>query len=161
MKSKETIIKTTAIILLAALMGVAAFALIKGWVGGHFNSVDTLRTYIASYGIWAPMILTLIQLLLAVLPICPSFTGCVVVQPYSVRQVASGQTISVSVQAPLPPMLWQNAMAFSLSTRCFPCRSMKPTSRKSTAAKAIRSCCFWLFCFPWRRTIFFAIFPGS
>ena len=78
MKSKETIIKTTAIILLAALMGVAAFALIKGWVGGHFHSVDTLRTYVASYGILAPLILTLIQLLLAVLPICPSFTGCVV-----------------------------------------------------------------------------------
>lgn len=78
MKSKETIIKTTAIILLAALMGVAAFVLIKGWVGGHFNSVDTLRFYVASYGIWAPVILTLIQLLLAVLPICPSFTGCVV-----------------------------------------------------------------------------------
>lgn len=78
MKSKETIIKTAAIILLAALMGTAAFVLIKGWVGGHFNSVDTLRVYVASYGIWAPVILTLIQLLLAVLPICPSFTGCVV-----------------------------------------------------------------------------------
>ena len=78
MKSKETIIKTAAIILLAALIGTAAFVLIKGWLGGHFNSVDTLRVYIASYGIWAPVILTLIQLLLAVLPICPSFTGCVV-----------------------------------------------------------------------------------
>jgi len=78
MKSKETIIKTTAIILLAALMGMAAFALIRGWVGGHFHSVDSLRVYVASYGIWAPVILTLIQLLLAVLPICPSFTGCVV-----------------------------------------------------------------------------------
>ena len=78
MKSKETIIKTTAIFLLAALMGVAAFALIKGWAGGHFHSVDTLRVYVASYGVWAPVILTLIQLLLAVLPICPSFTGCVV-----------------------------------------------------------------------------------
>ena len=78
MKSKETIIKTAAIILLAALIGTAAFVLIKGWLGGHFNSVDTLRVYIASYGIWAPLILTLIQLLLAVLPICPSFTGCVV-----------------------------------------------------------------------------------
>lgn len=78
MKSKETIIKSAAVILLAALMGTAAFVLIKGWVGGHFNSVDTLRVYVASYGIWAPVILTLIQLLLAVLPICPSFTGCVV-----------------------------------------------------------------------------------
>ncbi len=78
MKSKEKIIKTAAIILLAALMGTAAFVLIKGWVGGHFNSVDTLRVYVSSYGIWAPVILTLIQLLLAVLPICPSFTGCVV-----------------------------------------------------------------------------------
>ena len=78
MKSKETIIKSAAVILLAALMGTAAFVLIKGWVGGHFNSVDTLRVYVSSYGIWAPVILTLIQLLLAVLPICPSFTGCVV-----------------------------------------------------------------------------------
>ena len=78
MKSKETIIKTAAVILLAALMGTAAFVLIKGWIGGHFNSVDTLRVYVSSYGMWAPVILTLIQLLLAVLPICPSFTGCVV-----------------------------------------------------------------------------------
>lgn len=78
MKSKETIIKNAAILLLSALMAVAAFVLIKGWVGGHFNSVDALRVYVASYGICAPVILTLIQLLLAVLPICPSFTGCVV-----------------------------------------------------------------------------------
>lgn len=78
MKSKETMIKIIAIISLAALMAAAAFVLIKGWAGGYFNSVDTLRSYIGSFGIWAPLILTLIQLLLAVLPICPSFTGCVV-----------------------------------------------------------------------------------
>lgn len=78
MKPRETIIKTTALASLIVLMTLAAFVLIKGWIGGHFNSVDTLREYVASYGIWAPLILTLIQLLLAVLPVCPSFTGCVV-----------------------------------------------------------------------------------
>ena len=77
MKSKETIIKTTVIVCLTILLTTSAFFLIKGWIGGHFQSMDTLRIYIASFGAWAPVVLTLIQLCLTILPVCTSFTGCV------------------------------------------------------------------------------------
>lgn len=45
MKSKETIIKTTIIVCLTILLTTSAFFLIKGWIGGHFQSMDTLRIY--------------------------------------------------------------------------------------------------------------------
>lgn len=78
MKSKETFIKFTIIISLTILLTLSIFLLLKGWYYGYFSSVNALRSYIASYGIWAPLFLTLIQLLLAIFPICPSFTGCIV-----------------------------------------------------------------------------------
>lgn len=37
MKSKETIIKTAAFVFLVILMAMAAFVLVKGWVGGYFE----------------------------------------------------------------------------------------------------------------------------
>ena len=77
MKSKETVIKIVIILSLAALIFVAAIVLIKGWSGGHFNSVDTVRTYIASYGMWAPLVLMFIQMLQVVLPVLPGFMGCI------------------------------------------------------------------------------------
>jgi len=40
--------------------------------------VETLRVYVDSFGIWAPLILTLIQALQVVLPVLPGFMGCVV-----------------------------------------------------------------------------------
>lgn len=78
MKSKETFIKNTAVISLIVLLVISAFFLLKGWTGGYFNSVDSLRAYVNSYGIWAPVILTLVQLLQVVLPVLPGFMGCIV-----------------------------------------------------------------------------------
>lgn len=78
MESKESWIKASTVVSLIVLFASSAYFLIRGWVGGHFNSVETLRTYVASFGIWAPLVLTLIQMFLAVMPICPSFMGCVV-----------------------------------------------------------------------------------
>lgn len=78
MKSKESVIKACVAVCLAALLTVSAAILIRGWVGGHFRSMDTLRDYVASFGLWAPVVLVLIQLLLTILPVCTSFMGCVV-----------------------------------------------------------------------------------
>lgn len=52
MKSKESLIKRATIIAFAALTAVSAIILIYGWLGGHFNSIDTLRSYIDLFGIW-------------------------------------------------------------------------------------------------------------
>ena len=78
MKPKETTIKNAAILCLAALLAFSAAILIKGWVSGSFRSMDSLRIYVSSFGIWAPLVLMLIQLLLTILPVCTSFAGCVV-----------------------------------------------------------------------------------
>ncbi len=77
MNSRETAIKITTIVCLSALLAISAFFLLKGWSGGHFSSADTLRMYIASFGIWAPVVLTLIQMLQVVLPVLPGFMGCI------------------------------------------------------------------------------------
>lgn len=78
MESKERIIKSAVMICLVALLATSAFFLIKGWSSGSFRSMDSLRDYISSFGIWAPMVLMLIQMFLTILPISTCFTGCVV-----------------------------------------------------------------------------------
>lgn len=78
MKSKESLIKNAATLCLVTLLAFSAAVLIKGWISGSFRSVESLRVYVASFGIWAPVILMLIQLFLTILPICTSFAGCVV-----------------------------------------------------------------------------------
>jgi len=78
MKTKESIIKITVIVCLSVLLAASAFFLIYGWLGGHFDSIDTLRVYIDSFGIWGPIVLTLIQVFQVVLPVLPGFMGCIV-----------------------------------------------------------------------------------
>ena len=77
MKSKEWAIKTTGMILLGILIALSIFVLIKGWLGGYFQSIDALQGYIDSYGIWGPLVLLLIQALITVIPVLPSFLGCI------------------------------------------------------------------------------------
>ena len=76
MKTKESMIKNAAILCLATLLAFSAVILIKGWIRCSFRSIDSLRGYVASFGIWAPVVLTLIQLFLTILPVCTSFVHC-------------------------------------------------------------------------------------
>lgn len=78
MRSKESFIKSAAIVCLVILLALSLFFVIYGWVGGHFKSVETLRAYVESFGIWAPVVLTLIQFLQVILPVLPGFLGCIV-----------------------------------------------------------------------------------
>lgn len=78
MTSKESIIKTGTIVLFCLFMGMALFVCIDGLMKGHFQSIQTLQTYISSYGIWGPLLLLMIQLLQVILPILPGFAGCIV-----------------------------------------------------------------------------------
>lgn len=56
-------------ILIAAVM-------IKAYVDGKFESVETLQAYIKGYGILAPVILIVIQALQVIVPVLPGFLGC-------------------------------------------------------------------------------------
>ena len=78
MVSKETMIRKGISGALIVLLSVSAFFLLKGWLNGSFQSMDSLRQYIGSYGAWGPVILTMIQALQVVLPVLPGFLGCIV-----------------------------------------------------------------------------------
>lgn len=55
-----------------------AAVIIKAYMEGKFESVETLQTYIKGYGILAPVILIMIQAMQVIVPILPGFLGCAV-----------------------------------------------------------------------------------
>lgn len=63
---------------LVFLLLLTALFMLKGMLDGHFRSIQTLRAYVSSFGIFAPVILITIQALQVVLPILPGFLGCIV-----------------------------------------------------------------------------------
>lgn len=78
MKAKESIIKTVLIALTCALIALMTAVLLKGWIDGDFDSFETLRDYIGSFGAWGPVVLMVFQAFQVVLPVLPGFTGCIV-----------------------------------------------------------------------------------
>ena len=78
MRSRESFIKSAAIVCLVILLALSLFFVIYGWAGDHFKSAVALRAYVESFGIWAPVVLTLIQFLQVILPVLPGFLGCIV-----------------------------------------------------------------------------------
>ncbi len=51
---------------------------LRGYLEGHFNSVETLKIYISNFGVLGPFLLSVIQGLQVVLPILPGIFGCIV-----------------------------------------------------------------------------------
>lgn len=52
--------------------------LVRAYFQGHFNSSESLRAYISTFGVFAPLILTAIQAIQVILPVLPGFLGCIV-----------------------------------------------------------------------------------
>ncbi len=75
--SKLTVERTLYAAMLALLLLSAAFVL-RGWTSGSFSSTEAMRAYIASFGVLAPLVLTLIQAMQVVLPVLPGWLGCIV-----------------------------------------------------------------------------------
>ena len=73
MQSKESAIKLAVIISLSALLALSALFLLYGWICGHFDSATAFRAYVESFGFFAPFVLTLIQILQVILPVCRAF----------------------------------------------------------------------------------------
>lgn len=62
----------------AAIMLCAAAIVVisKGYFDGKYQSVETFGQYIKSYGLWGPIVLTIIQLFQVVVPVVPGMVGC-------------------------------------------------------------------------------------
>lgn len=50
----------------------------QGYLGGHFSSAEELQAYMKRFGIFAPVILTIIQAIQVIIPIFPGWLGCIV-----------------------------------------------------------------------------------
>lgn len=64
--------------LLVFLLIFSLLFLLRGWASGRFDSVESMREYIGSFGVFGPLVLTIIQALQVVLPVLPGFLGCIV-----------------------------------------------------------------------------------
>lgn len=83
-KKAKTMVKTKLDVgrvlsaVMIVLLALSAVFVLCGWLGGSFSSTQALRGYIASFGIFAPLVLTFIQALQVVLPVLPGWLGCIV-----------------------------------------------------------------------------------
>ena len=64
--------------LLVFLLLLTALFILKGYLDGHFRSIESMRDYVGKFGLFAPLILIVIQALQVVLPVLPGFLGCIV-----------------------------------------------------------------------------------
>ena len=71
-------LKTAFAATLAVLLILCFAFMLHAWRAGHFASPQALREYLSGFGIWAPLILILIQTLQVIVPVLPGFLGCIV-----------------------------------------------------------------------------------
>ena len=72
------IVKRAVIVLSILFFLLLCVFFIRAWINGHFNSLESLRAYIDSFGFWGPLILTLVQAVQVVVPVLPGFLGSLV-----------------------------------------------------------------------------------
>lgn len=78
MAAKASLVKKILLGFFGLLALLSAIFMFKGWLDGHFASAETLRAYIETFGIFAPLVLILFQMLQVVLPVLPGLFGCIV-----------------------------------------------------------------------------------
>lgn len=75
-KLKKVKNSLTALIILFILISCAI--LFRFYSVGEFDSVETLQEFMKSFGIFAPLALTVLQALQVIIPVLPGFFGCAV-----------------------------------------------------------------------------------
>jgi len=78
MNQIEARIKNALTCVLIFLLLISAIFVIKGYLDGHFDSVESFQDYISNFGILGPLTLIVIQALQVILPVLPGFLGCIV-----------------------------------------------------------------------------------
>lgn len=51
---------------------------VQGYLGGHFASKEQFQTYMQTFGVFAPIVLTVIQAIQVIIPVLPGWLGCIV-----------------------------------------------------------------------------------
>ncbi len=75
--ARQMVISLASFFIIAfVLVFVVIFA--KAFFDGKFKSVESLQLYMEQYGVFAPVILTIIQAMQVIIPVLPGFFGCAV-----------------------------------------------------------------------------------
>ncbi len=75
-KQTEKYKKLATLGLMAACLAFVA-VLLKAYMDGRFDSVDTFQKYVAGFGLLAPLFLIAFQAAQVILPVLPGLLGCV------------------------------------------------------------------------------------
>ena len=78
MEQRAVKLKTLCTGLMIFLLLLSGLFVLRGFLDGHFRSADAFRSYVSGFGLFAPLVLILIQALQVVLPVLPGFFGCIV-----------------------------------------------------------------------------------
>lgn len=65
-------------IVFLALLLVLIFFCIHGYFSGSFSSVEQFQTYMKQFGVFGPLVLTLIQAIQVIIPVLPGWLGSIV-----------------------------------------------------------------------------------
>lgn len=63
---------------LAFLLLLLILFFLQGYLGGYFSSAEQLQVYMKRFGVFAPVILTIIQAIQVIIPVLPGWLGCIV-----------------------------------------------------------------------------------
>ncbi len=63
--------------LFLALVVGSCIPIFIAWRQGHFQSIESLQRYVASFGLLGPVVLSAIQAAQVILPVLPGFFGCI------------------------------------------------------------------------------------
>ena len=78
MEQKAARLKHALSALLIFLLLLSGVFIVRGYLAGHFQSAETFQAYIGTFGVLAPLVLTVIQAIQVILPVLPGFLGCIV-----------------------------------------------------------------------------------
>ena len=129
---------TAAVILFCVFV---VFVIVKAYMDGKFESVETLQEYIKGFGLFAPLVLIAIQALQVVIPVLPGFLGCAV-----------GAVLFGSMGG-----FWCNYIGISAGSIIAFLLAKRYGVRREKA-NPISPFCFWAWRCRCSRTISFAIF---
>ncbi len=74
--SREIIVKNILTMLLVVLLVISGIFMVHGYLNGSFDSIQTFREYVGTYGIFGPVVLGMIQMLQVIVPVMPGMIGC-------------------------------------------------------------------------------------
>lgn len=63
-------------VVLVAVFVSFVVVMAKAYFDGEFNSVESLQAYIARFGVFGPLALTVFQAVQVIIPVLPGFLGC-------------------------------------------------------------------------------------